>query len=49
VRIGSLDAAALDMLALGAEFEVIHPAELRARVGQLARRIAELHAAGAAR
>jgi hypothetical protein len=48
VRIGSLDAAALDMLALGAEVEVIHPAELRARVGQLARRIAELHGDGAA-
>jgi len=43
VRIGSLDAAALDMLALGAEAEVIHPLELRALVGQLARRIAELH------
>ena len=44
VRIGSLDAAALDMLALGAEAEVIHPPELRALVGQLARRIADLHA-----
>jgi predicted DNA-binding transcriptional regulator YafY len=43
VRIGSLDAAALDMLALGAEAEVIHPPELRALVGQLARRIADLH------
>ena len=43
VRIGSLDAAALDMLALGAEVEVIHPPELRVLVGQLARRIAELH------
>jgi predicted DNA-binding transcriptional regulator YafY len=43
VRIGPLDAAALDMLALGAEAEVIHPPELRALVGQLARRIAELH------
>ena len=43
VRIGSLDAAALDVLALGAEAEVIHPAELRALVGQLARRIADLH------
>jgi predicted DNA-binding transcriptional regulator YafY len=46
VRIGSLDAAALDMLALGAEVEVIHPPELRAQVGQLARRIAELHGGG---
>jgi hypothetical protein len=44
VRIGSLDAAALDMLALGAEAEVIHPPELRALVGRLARRIADLHA-----
>jgi hypothetical protein len=43
VRIGSLDAAALDVLALGAEAEVIHPPELRALVGQLARRIADLH------
>src|SRR5262249_58229039 len=43
VRIGSLDAAALDLLALGAEAEVIHPPELRAQVGQLARRIADLH------
>jgi predicted DNA-binding transcriptional regulator YafY len=43
VRIGSLDAAALDMLALGAEVEVIHPPELRVLVGQLARRIADLH------
>jgi hypothetical protein len=43
VRIGSLDAAALDMLALGAEAEVIHPPELRALIGQLARRIADLH------
>jgi predicted DNA-binding transcriptional regulator YafY len=46
VRIGSLDAAALDMLALGAEAEVIHPPELRALVGRLARRIADLHADG---
>jgi len=43
VRIGSLDAAALDMLALGAEVEVIHPPGLRALVGELAGRIAELH------
>ena len=46
MRIGSLDAAALDMLALGAEAEVIHPPELRALVGRLARRIADLHADG---
>ena len=46
VRIGSLDAAALDMLALGPAVEVIHPPELRAQVGQLARRVADLHTGG---
>jgi hypothetical protein len=45
VRIGSIDAATLDMLALGAEVEVIHPPELRMQVGQTARRIAGLHSA----
>jgi predicted DNA-binding transcriptional regulator YafY len=45
VRIGSVDAAALDMLALGAEVEVIHPPELRSRVGHTARQIADLHGA----
>ena len=45
VRIDSTDAAALDMLALGAEVEVIHPPELRARVRRTARQIAGLHAA----
>ncbi len=44
VRIGSVDAAALDMLALGADVEVVGPPELRARVGQTARQIAGLHA-----
>ena len=44
VRIDSVDAAALDMLALGAEVEVIHPPELRARVRRTARQIAGLHA-----
>jgi predicted DNA-binding transcriptional regulator YafY len=44
VRVDSLDAAALDMLALGAEVEVIHPPELRAQVRQTARQIAGLHA-----
>jgi predicted DNA-binding transcriptional regulator YafY len=43
VRIGSVSAAALDLLALGAEVEVLHPAELRALVGETARKIAELH------
>jgi predicted DNA-binding transcriptional regulator YafY len=44
VRIDSVDAAALDMLALGAEVEVIHPPELRAQVRETARQIAGLHA-----
>jgi predicted DNA-binding transcriptional regulator YafY len=44
VRIDSDGAAALDMLALGAEVEVIHPPQLRAQVRETARRIAELHA-----
>jgi predicted DNA-binding transcriptional regulator YafY len=43
VRIDSVSAAALDLLALGAEAEVLHPAELRAYVGEIARKIAELH------
>jgi predicted DNA-binding transcriptional regulator YafY len=45
VRIDSVDAAALDVLALGAEAEVIHPPELRAQVRRTARQIAGLHAA----
>jgi hypothetical protein len=45
VRIGSIDAATLDMLALGAEVEVIHPPELRMQLGRTARRIAGLHSA----
>jgi predicted DNA-binding transcriptional regulator YafY len=44
VRIDSVDAAILDMLALGAEVEVIHPPELRAQVRQTASQIAGLHA-----
>ncbi len=43
VRIDSMDAAVLDMLALGAEVEVVHPPQLRAQVRETARRIAELH------
>ena len=43
VRIDSVDAAVLDMLALGAEVEVVHPPQLRAQVREAARRIAELH------
>lgn len=44
VRIDSPDAAMLDMLALGAEVEVLHPPELRAAVRDAATRIAALHA-----
>jgi predicted DNA-binding transcriptional regulator YafY len=43
VRIDSVDAAVLDMLALGAEAEVVHPPQLRDQVRETARRIAELH------
>ena len=44
VRIASISSAVLDMLALGAEVEVVHPAELRTQVGETARKLAELHA-----
>jgi predicted DNA-binding transcriptional regulator YafY len=44
VRIDSISSAVLDMLALGAEVEVVHPAELRTQVGETARKLAELHA-----
>lgn len=43
VRIESADAMVLDLLALGAEVEVVQPAELRARVAETARRIADLN------
>jgi predicted DNA-binding transcriptional regulator YafY len=49
VRIESADLAVLDMLALGAEAEVIHPPELRAGVREAAGRIAALHAGPARR
>jgi predicted DNA-binding transcriptional regulator YafY len=45
VRVESPDSAVLDLLALGAEVEVLHPPQLRARVADTARRIAELNAA----
>jgi predicted DNA-binding transcriptional regulator YafY len=48
VRIESVGAAVLDLLALGAEVEVLHPAALRAEVGETARRLASLYADGAA-
>ena len=43
VRIDSPDIAMLDMLALGAEVEVLHPPELRTGVREAATRIAALH------
>ena len=43
MRIDSAEAAVLDMLALGAEVEVVHPPELRSLLRQTARQIAELH------
>jgi predicted DNA-binding transcriptional regulator YafY len=43
VRIDSPEIAVLDMLALGAEVEVLHPPELRAGVREAATRIAALH------
>jgi hypothetical protein len=45
VRIDSPDVAVLDMLALGAEVEVLDPPELRAGVRDAATRIAVLHEA----
>jgi predicted DNA-binding transcriptional regulator YafY len=45
LRIDSADATVLDLLALGAEVEVVQPAELRARVAETARRIADLNTA----
>jgi len=48
VRIDSPDVAVLDMLALGAEVEVLHPPELRAAVRDAATQIAALHASGVA-
>ena len=45
----ALDLLALDLLALGAEVEVVRPAELRAQMAQIARQIADRHAAGGGR
>ena len=46
VRIESPEAAVLDLLALGAEVEVVRPPELRAELARVARRIADLHTDG---
>jgi len=46
VRIDSLSAALHDLLALGPEVEVLHPAELRAAVAAAASATAALHQAG---
>ena len=48
VRIESPEAAVLDLLALGAEVEVVRPPELRAELARVARRIADLHGDGTA-
>jgi predicted DNA-binding transcriptional regulator YafY len=45
IRVGALDAAVLDLLALGPEAEVLQPPELRQAMYRAARRIAVLHAA----
>jgi predicted DNA-binding transcriptional regulator YafY len=46
MRIDSGDAAVLDILALGAEAEVVDPPELRAQLAAIAQRIADLHHGG---
>jgi predicted DNA-binding transcriptional regulator YafY len=45
IRVDSPEATILDLLALGPEAEVIDPPDLRARLAQTARQIADLHAA----
>jgi predicted DNA-binding transcriptional regulator YafY len=44
VRADSVAAAVVELLALGAEVEVLHPPQLRAQLYQTARQIAALHA-----
>jgi predicted DNA-binding transcriptional regulator YafY len=44
IRFGTVETAALDLLALGAEAEVLQPRELRRELGRAARRIADLNA-----
>ena len=43
VRIDSIEAAVLDLLALGPEVEVLHPPQLRAQMARAAGQIAGLH------
>jgi predicted DNA-binding transcriptional regulator YafY len=43
IRVDSADATVLDLLALGAEVEVVEPRELRAAMAGAARQIARLH------
>jgi predicted DNA-binding transcriptional regulator YafY len=44
IRFGTVETAALELLALGPEVEVLQPAELRRELGRAARRIADLNA-----
>ena len=43
MRIDSIEAAVLDLLALGPEVEVLHPPQLRAQLARAAGQIADLH------
>jgi predicted DNA-binding transcriptional regulator YafY len=43
IRFGSVESAVLELLALGAEVEVLQPAELRRELGRAARQIADLN------
>src|SRR6201996_304682 len=46
IRFGTVETATLELLALGAEVEVLQPAELRRELGRAGRRIADLNADG---
>ena len=46
IPIESIDHAARELLSLGADTEVLEPAALRRRMGDLARRLADLYRAG---
>ena len=43
IRFGDVGTAVLDLLALGAEVEVVEPRELRGEMRRAARRITALH------